>query len=158
MKNAPREILFRGKRPDNGEWFYGDLSHHLDGTPFIRYWMGTPGNKTYRSIEVSLDTVGQYTGLKDRTDRRIFEGDIIESQSAYVDLRGNETGRMCVTRYKIEWYKSGWVEHKVFDFRGRFIPVRRGLNDRICNNFRSVVGNIYDNPELMKEGDYGKMR
>ena len=58
-----REILFRGKRIDNGEWVYGDLVHI--------------GNKSYITHCVDPDTVGQYTGLTANGDR-IFEGDIVK--------------------------------------------------------------------------------
>ena len=68
-----REILFRGKRIDNGEWIYGDLFRDKDGNTYIQYWTE---NKEYRSYEVDPETVGQYTNSLDFDGQKIFEGDI----------------------------------------------------------------------------------
>ncbi len=72
-----REVLFRGKRIDNGEWVYGDLYHGKEDNIFIEYWTV---DKEYRPYEVDPKTVGQYTGLDDCKDNKIFEGDIVKYQ------------------------------------------------------------------------------
>lgn len=125
-----REILFRGKRADNGEWVYGWYS--LDENGETNIILSDDGTYAGYWAEVDPATIGQYTGLTDKNGRKIFEGDII---SAY-------NGRI-----------KGPV---IFDKRGLAFGVPNGPNEiyQFSMNFLEskdikVIGNIHDNPELL---------
>lgn len=127
-----REILFRGKRIDNGEWVEGDLSYHVhDGEVYVFPGNGYDSSDNY---EVDSETVCQYTGSTDRNGRKIFEGDIL---SAHLDNQHPED----ITYVQITWDGFSWC-------------IRESTEDDVmaeydCNIFE-VCGNIFDNPELVE--------
>lgn len=128
-----REILFRGKRTDNGEWVEGLLwkKKHNSNKIFISYF---PDEDDYEdAVVVDPETVGQYTGLKDKNGKKIFEGDVIR---AYGEIGGYDFTA------EVEWgnFIKGW-------YCGKYRPMYDGFN-----NEYEVIGNKWDNPELL-EGD-----
>jgi uncharacterized phage protein (TIGR01671 family) len=117
-----RVILFRGKRIDNGMWIEGCLRQYLNGHA------GICCNKIQHLFRVDSDTVGQYTGLKDKNGKRIFEGDIIK-------MSDEEVGAVV--------YRNDCAGYELTCSGCAFCLSQE--------NERLVIGNIHDNPELLKE-------
>lgn len=121
-----RDIIFRGKRLDNGEWMYGDLQiGDDDHIPMI----GTVGpGRWVEYIQVAENTIGQYTGLKDRYGDRIWEGDLVE--------HGDEVSEVFFD-----------TENSCFDFKSSNDPFAAQFS---CDY--EILGNIHDNPEFLEGG------
>ena len=130
-----REILFRGKRMDNGDWVYGYYVHIGPVSCQRAYIIPEYASSLYVN-EVDPSTVGQYTGLKDKNGKRIFDGDIAkvlqgkDKDIAYVGFENGafmlypKTGNIYERTLWEYWYNDWDVE---------------------------VVGNITDNPELLEK-------
>ena len=137
-----REILFRGKRIDNGEWVEGSLIYLDEGCTYI-----VPMHPYASSLSVGdivkltmqaviPESIGQYTGLKDKNGTKIFEGDI---------CRNTKTGEIV----SVCWLGT----------MGGYVWSRREENTKLStfgDLFRvfdkfEIIGNIHDNPELLKE-------
>lgn len=125
-----REILYRGKRIDNSEW--------IEGT----YWQSNESiiDKQGYSIKITPKTVGQYTGLKDKNGKKIFEGDILRFTRG-----GNEYIGKVVYEQRIcgldLWY------NEVVGAYGEKATFRISLTEPTK---LEVIGNIYDTPELLE--------
>lgn len=120
-----REILFRGRRKDNGEWVEGDLHKNIDFSKAHIH----PSGERVRSYDVIPETVGQYTGLTDKNGRKIFEGDIV-TMPAYAG-----------GRHKSDvYFKNGKFAVDGSNYHFKDIAPKR----------MEVIGNIHDNPELLK--------
>lgn len=156
-----REILFRGKRADNGEWEYGDLWCNPYGKRVVCIVSPINDQGTTGGNEVDPETVGQYTGLTDKNGRKIFEGDI-------VDLFGMK-GKVV---QECGAFGIGFMKTIDYDLLESKIPFNNSANFCFNDNFISfwevfwnyeqddnplyeveVIGNIYDNPELLKGGN-----
>ena len=134
-----REILFRGKRVDNGEWvegyyspvrlpIFGEMGHFIN-------------ENGYRAIEVKKETVGQYTGLTDKNGKRIFEGDIVRFD--YVNDDGNDAHEDFLIIFANGAFRAQYL--------GNIKCAPNTLYDEIGTDKCEVIGTIYDNPELLEE-------
>ena len=149
-----REILFRGKRLDNGEWVYGsfcmDAREQFNGLcgvdGFIRLYDKAKGKM--QTYEVDRETVGQYTGLKDKNGKRIFEGDMIKPFDDEIDKMVVEFhhGQFLLCLYGERGYMAeyGWEEEGNYGcFEAEPLS---SYGDDI-----EIIGNIHGNPELLEK-------
>ena len=133
-----REIKFRGKRLDNGEWIEGDLLR-MNGHWFIFLDPAPEGIDKYA---VDPATVGEFTGLKDKNGKEIYEGDVIRSPLSEDKTRPHRI-----------FYHTGNAA-----FMGALVD-RKELcylrldQDWIYKFGKEVIGNIHDNLELLKGGE-----
>ena len=129
-----REILFRGKRVDNGEWVYGLLCRVGNTYANIRRM------DTKVLYSVLTNTIGQFTGLTDKNGRKIFEGDILK---IYPDCDYCEDYSIS-TVYSYNGVLC--VDYRGDDFDSTALGFINDVNDDA--DFE-IIGNIYDNPELV---------
>lgn len=112
-----REIKFRGREVDTGYWIFGSLCQTAHDSTIMNW-----NSILYSQVVIEPETIGQFTGLKDKNGVEIYEGDIL----GIVGNKGSYYGAM-------EWDEgaNGWKQ---------FAPLNRF----------EVIGNIYQNPELLK--------
>lgn len=146
-----REILFRGKRVDNGEWIYGAYLH-VPEIPTIQneiicFEYLREGNYGVGDCRISVipETVGQFTGLLDKNGKKIFENDVVMFLDDDI-LTGNEI-------------KASGIVY--FDDSEFTISQIDGVKESYCNSFcgpdgrefswneLEIIGNVFNNPELV---------
>ncbi len=145
-----REILFRGKRLDTGEWVYGyyckytkrqvcpvgdelkpeDIAHLIINDAFADWNMP----RSLQAYDVDPETVGQYTGLKDKNGVKIFEGDVINREYFWGYYIGYKDGSFVkIPLDKVQRINWDWTP----------------INQEFLNDWE-VVSNIHDNPEFLE--------
>lgn len=129
-----REIKFRGYNAKNKEWLYGCYLINR-GEHFICPDGIQPPDKTPEDYQVIPDTLGQFTGLHDKHGKEIYEGDIVLQ-------RGYGRIKPMVVRFEQGAFIVGWHNGSSTATRPMLIQ-KRG----------EIIGNIHDNPELLKGGE-----
>lgn len=159
-----REILFRAKRIDNGEWVEGNLitNERNERKKYIGYIFDERNGviEDFDIVEVMPNTICQYTGLKDKNGNRIFEGDIFE----FDDETWESSNTECGPEYD-SWDVKNYGAVGYCDYSARFDFAKYKYNENSVeadlheNNTLDFVefvselevcGNIFDNPELLK--------
>ena len=133
-----REYKFRGKNKDIG-WVYGQIAYDINGNAYIIQEVeldssyGLEETILFATMwyRVDKETVGQYTGLHDKNGKEIYEGDIVKSFFVDTDEAGNEIYKYYIIEVK---YDEVLCSYKI---------------DKFMN--LEVIGNIYENKELLNE-------
>lgn len=144
-----REILFRGKLEYNGKWIYGDLLQYENGDVAIfgekLSSFGYECTEMSKRDRVIPDTIGQYTGLKDKNGNKIFEGDIVH-------IKGDGFGgaKVGVDYHRVITFHDGTF---CLSLCGCKYDTHTGIyehNGSLSIENWDVIGNVVDTPELMK--------
>ena len=159
-----REILFRGKRTDNGKWVYG----FFNGQSILEYrndkGIITRADKNTHAImrpyPIDIETLGQYTSLTDKNGKKIFEGDIFKFkdevwESCYTSC-GTEYDSWEVENYGVVGFDEDTGRFDFIEYKYNENSVEADLHENHDIEFSDfvdtleVIGNIYDNPELLE--------
>ena len=148
-----REVIFRGKRTDNGEWVKGYLYITHIGAHEIGSYDAEINIERF-TFDVIPETVGQFTGLTDKNGVRIFEGDIVRATIERAErcqsprIENGVIGYDCIGMIGLILYKDKNGENVWSDFFNEL-----SLSGLIEDYYFEIIGNIHDNPEILKGGE-----
>ena len=132
-----REILFKAKRIDNGEWVEGNYVKKYDLLGKRHLILYVDNYVRWSFVEIDPETLCQFTGLCDKNGNKIWENDILMAHldESYPEDAAYET---------VEWGFAGWVGHETGSTDREYL-------DEFDSEYFEVVGNVFDNPELLQE-------
>lgn len=152
-----REIKFRGKPTENNtsyfedeDFVYGSLIISEDKYYILLDVLDNIKRDDYAvyMVEVRPETLGQYTGLKDKNEKEIYEGDILELNKDGRIFYGTSDG-LLAKKYQLVGFKDG----AFMTCRNKHLIDDYDTYLWIISKYSTVAGNIYDNPELLEEGE-----
>lgn len=132
-----REILFKAKRIEDDEWIEGYYQKKYDFLGKRHLILHADNYVKWECVEIDPETLCQFTGLCDKNGNRIWENDIL---MAHLDESYPED----VTYETVEWNVAGWVTREASSTDRQYL-------DKFDLEHYEVVGNIFDNPELLQE-------
>lgn len=141
------EILFRGKRIDNGEWVYGYLiaPEFAPNKKYIGHLFAEDDHDV-DVVEVDPKTASQYTGLEDMNGRKIFEGDIVKLTDDVNGFSWFAVVRFGNPNCTYDW---GWQLEPIGKCESA-TGILLWIDMEDTGAYCEVIGNIHDNPELME--------
>ena len=143
-----REILFKAKRLDNGEWVEGDLIHSFDGEN--RFAISNAAGL----YEIVPYTICQYTGLTDKNGNKIWENDIVKFDDVGEEGYEYKEGFDFVNIASVEFSFGRWQLSNFVSTNSSVLEDMNGCcNEDFYNiwTYAEVIGNIFDNPELLED-------
>lgn len=133
-----REILFKAKRKDNGEWIEGYYYKRIQGSKVvdaIEKYNGNIGSIEY--YEIDPETICQFTGLLDKNGNKIWEHDICST-----DLE---------RPYSIVVFRNGCFMYELNDGDKDYFDIMMPIEPLVdSDKYTEVIGNVFDNPELLE--------
>lgn len=142
-----RTIKFRGKRICTGEWVYGSYAPNTydeEKALIITYF---PYDPDYVWEDVDPATVGEYTGMKDKNGKEIYEGDIFKDSSGVLRTVFRVPGGLAFEDNPVAF----GYDHRAPVYP--YSPLAESQNEAWISQCCEVIGNIHDNLELLKRGE-----
>lgn len=138
-----RTIKFRGKDAETGEWLVGNIIQRIGYFPSILFPYNSNGKIHYSECAIDANTIGQFTGLLDKNDKEIYEGDILvwgEGEHKSTPLI------VCFKHGSFGYIYCDWFHSFAGNTNFTFNPFNTDVRFE-------VIGNIHDNLELLKGGE-----